>query len=109
MSVGSNLTGTVAANTRSGNIVAGDLYEFLPKTGTVAFYSTGSAAGLEIDVSIGGVQRASGFIVPPTNRSPVRPDDRIVIGAGGRGQRIYVTLLNTTAGVLTYFLLFEIY
>ena len=99
----------VAANTRSGNLIAGDLYEFMPSTGTVALYMTGSAAGLEVDISIGGRTIAQAFVVPGTNRFPLREEDGVTVVRAAAGQRIFLDSLNTTAGPLTANWLIDIF
>lgn len=98
-SISGNLS--VAANARSANLIAGDLYEFLPAASTVAIYLTGSAAGLQADVSLGGQTLAQAFVVAPTNRFPLREEDGVVVAGGVPGERLFISALNTTGGALT--------
>lgn len=97
-----SVSGSVAANTRSTNIFAGQAFEFLRAASIVSFYLSGSAAGLEADIQIGGESITQAAVIPSTNRFPVRPDDLVAAHGGLPGERLFGTLLNTTAGALTY-------
>jgi len=92
---------SVAANALSANVLAGDLYEFLPTRGVISFYATGSAAGLLATLLIGGINYCDNSVIPPTNRFPIRPDDGMTQAGGQRGERLFLTFLNSTAGALT--------
>ncbi len=92
---------SIAANTRSANLLAGQSFEFLPRPAVVSVYLTGSAAGLEVDLLIGGRSVAQAATVPGTNRSPLRLEDGIVQAAGVAGDRLFLQALNTTGGALT--------
>lgn len=98
-SIAGNLS--IAANAQSANLLAGESFEFLPRPALVSVYLTGSAAGLETDVLVGGAAAVLGADVPGTNRSPLRLEDGIVQAGGGGGDRLFVTVLNTTVGALT--------
>ncbi len=99
-----NATASVAANARTGNVLAGQLYEFMPKSGLVVVKCTGSAVGLTLDFSVGGAQLTQGAIVPQTNRYPISPDDVMLDFQAGRAARLFADFLNTTAGALTYYI-----
>ena len=92
---------SIAANVRSANLLAGQSFEFLPRPAVVSVYGTGSAAGLEVDLLVGGRSVAQGAVVPGTNRSPLRLEDGIVQAAGLAGDRLFLQMLNTTGGALT--------
>jgi hypothetical protein len=100
----------VAANGRSANVLAGRTYERAPFNGYVTFYSTGSAAGLEENIVVGGQAITGGpSPVNTQNRSPVMPDDlRIAEVPVYQGQLIQIQVNNTTAGSLTHRLRMEI-
>ncbi len=98
-SIAGNLS--VAANAQSPNLLAGESFEFLPRPALVSVYMTGSAAGLEADLLIGGTAQVLGAVIAPTNRSPLRLEDGMAQGGGGGGDRLFLTALNTTAGALT--------
>ena len=98
-----SITGTVAANTMSSNLLSGQQFEFVPGRSIIRLSVTGSATGLYAYFNVGGVEVANASYVPPTNAYPVEPDDRMVsVGARG-GERLTLTLNNTTAGDLTYY------
>ena len=101
---------SVAANGRTSNVLSGRTYERAPFNGYLTFYSTGSAAGLEEQITVGG-QAITGGPAPVNtqNRSPVIPDDMRVDGIPVyQGQLIQVTVNNTTAGALTHRLRMEL-
>lgn len=92
---------SVAANTRSANLIVGNQFEFLPQRAVVSVYMSGSAAGLEGTVLLGGTTLAHGATVAPTNRTPLREEDGFVQSGGRAGSRLFLEALNTTAGALT--------
>lgn len=93
---------SVAANTRSANVLAGEQFEFIPPgRAIVRVRATGSAAGLRADLQIGAVTVIANGVIPPTNRFPVIPDDNLAEFWAVGGERLFLTYLNTTAGALT--------
>jgi len=105
-------TVSVAANARSANVLAGSVFEFLPRSAVVAFLATiptGSAIGdIDASINIGGIQIADAAVVPDTGRYPVTPDDRLVAEGGQPGERLFMTFLNTTASAIVVTFLVEI-
>ncbi len=99
---------TVVANTRSGNVLAGDVFEFMPATGLVNFLLTQAVIGLEADILVGGAAQALGAKLPiraTANPFPVKPDDSIVIAGAQQGARLFIDILNTTgADIIAQFL-----
>lgn len=87
---------TVALNARSGNVLAGSIFEFMPLDGLVNFLMSGVAAGLEADVLVGGEAEALAARIPPTNRFPIKPDDSLVIAGAFAGQRLFLDFRNST-------------
>lgn len=92
---------SVAANSVSANVLAGELYEFLPFAAIVSLYVTGSAAGLRASLSIGGAQVLEEAEVNSQNRTPIVPDDLLTQEGGRPGERLFLRFRNTTAGALT--------
>lgn len=92
---------SVAANSRSANIFAGESFEFITRPAIISLYANGSATGLQIDVLIGGRSVAVGADIALTDRVPLREEDGVVQFAAAAGERLFATLLNTTAGALT--------
>lgn len=99
---------SVAANALGDNILAGRLFEYAPSPSVLDFYATGSAAGLRLQISIGGVVVAEELVVNIQNRVPVIPDDFVTQEPAPRGARISVRFRNTTAGALTGILTMKI-
>lgn len=94
------LTASVAANARSANLLAGQSFEFLPRPAKVDFYATGSAVGLQTDILIGGRSVVNAATVPGTARSPLRLEDGIVSAGGAGGDRLFLTVFNTTGAAI---------
>lgn len=91
---------SVAANARSANILAGEPFEFITRPAVISFFANGAAAGLEADVLVGGRSVAVATDLAATNRVPLRDEDGVVQFAAAPGERLFITLLNTTAGAL---------
>lgn len=53
-----------------------------------------------MDFNVGGEQLAVDTLVPPTNRFPIAPDDTMVTTSGLRGERLFLTLRNTTGAAI---------
>lgn len=100
---------SVGANARSGNILAGEVFEFMPSPGLVNFLLTQAVIGLQADILVGGSAEALAAVLPiraAANPFPVKPDDSIVIAGANGGDRLFVDLLNTTgAAIIAQFLI----
>jgi hypothetical protein len=95
---------TVAANTRSANVLAGQQFEFLPSRASVQLRASSAATGIRADMNIGGEQLAVDTLVPPTNRFPIAPDDTMLTTTGTKGERLFLTFRNTTgAGIVVQY------
>lgn len=92
---------SVSANSRTANLLAGQQFEFLPARASVQLRAASSATGIRCDFNIGGEQLAVDTLVPPTNRFPIAPDDTLLTSSGRKGERLFLTLRNSTAGALT--------
>lgn len=91
---------SVAANTRTTNILAGLPFEFVVEDSIIRVFCTGDAVGLNIDVLIGGESVVSDSEISAANRFPIRPDDMIVEHGGNGGDRLFIALRNTTIGAI---------
>jgi len=91
---------SVAANSRTANVLAGQQFEFLPARASVQVRAASSVTGIRMDMNIGGEQLAVDTLVPPTNRFPIAPDDTMITTTGMRGERLFMTFRNTTAGAI---------
>lgn len=92
---------SVAANTVSANVLAGQLYEFVPNGTRVSLSCTGSATGLRATL-IANIPVLNDQAINLQNRFPIIPDDIIYTGTV-RACRLVLTARNTTAGALTFF------
>jgi len=92
---------SVGANAVSANVLAGQLYEFVPNGTRVALSCTGSATGLRTTL-IANIPVLNDQAINLQNRFPIIPDDIIYTGTV-RQCRLVLTSRNTTAGALTFF------
>lgn len=91
----------VAANSVSANVLAGQLYEFIPEGSLVTLSVAGSATGLRATY-ICGAPLINDQAINLQNRFPILPDD-ILMSTVVPGGRQVLTFRNTTAGALTAF------
>ncbi len=94
---------SIAANVTSGNLLAGELFEFVPVPSIVHLLLTQAVIGTLVFFSVGGeVEIQSG--VPPIRAAaapfPVSPDDRLVTVGARAGERLFLTVQNTTGGAI---------
>lgn len=99
---------SIAANSRSANLVAGETFEFLPANALVSYRAAAAAAGLKIDFGIGGEMQIVNGTPPPTNRFPIAPDDTMTSFAGARGERLTLYATNTTGAAIVLQTVIEI-
>lgn len=91
---------SVAANSRTANILAGQQFEFLPSMASVQLRASSAATGIRLDFNIGGEQLLVDALAPPTNRFPIAPDDTVLTSSGRQGERLFMTFRNTTAAAI---------
>jgi len=91
---------SVAANTRTTNILAGLPFEFVVADSIVRVFAAAAAVGLNIDVLVGGESVVSDSEMSAANRFPIRPDDMIAEIGGNAGDRIFIALRNTTGAAI---------
>jgi len=92
---------SVAANSVSTNVLAGQLYEFVPSGTRVALSCTGSATGLRATL-IANIPVLNDQAISLNNRFPLIPDDILYTGVV-RACRLVLTSRNGTGGALTFF------
>jgi len=90
----------VPANSTSKNVLAGELFEFMMNAGIVSLAISAEAADLVATFSIGGVSLLDRADIAPTNRVPIMPDDFLTAAGAVRGERLFLTIGNNTAGAL---------
>jgi len=93
----------VAANATVANVLAGKLHEFISgmTAARIRVFVTGSAAGLNASLLVGGESFAQDQEVSAANRFPIDPDDFTVEAGGYAGDRIVLSLRNTTGAGIT--------
>lgn len=99
---------SVAANTVVANVLTGKIHEFLQRPSAVRLYGCGSAVGLNATLIVGNVTAMQDQELNAQNRMPIVPDDFVVEAGGMAGDRVVVSLRNTTGGALTGFTRIEI-
>jgi hypothetical protein len=92
---------SVAANSISANVLAGQLYEFLPQGANMTVSATGSATGLRATL-ISSIPLINDQAINLQNRFPILPDD-ILSSGQVPGGRTVLTFRNTTGAALTAF------
>lgn len=94
---------SVAANTTTGNILAGKANEFVAEASIAQIGICASAVGLRASVVIGNEVVVDDQEVSAANHMPLFPDDILAEGGAFAGDRITIRLHNTTAGAITGF------
>jgi hypothetical protein len=89
---------SVGANAVSANVIAGQLYEFVPNGTHIQLAVSGSATGLRCTL-VCNIPVLNDQAINLTNRFPVIPDD-ILFNGRVRACRLVLTARNTTAGAL---------
>lgn len=92
---------SVAGNTVVENVLSGKLHEFLQEDSIVRLAAVASAVGIRVTLLVGGEAVIQDQEISGANRFPVEPDDIVAEGAGVGGDRLVLSLRNTTAGALT--------
>jgi hypothetical protein len=92
---------TLAANSVSPNVLAGQLYEFVPTGTLVTLSCTGSGAGIRSTL-IANIPVLNDQAISAQNRFPIIPDD-IIFSGRVRASRLVLTFRNTTGSNLTVF------
>lgn len=92
---------SVAANAVSGNVLAGELFEFPPQPSAIAVAAVGAAAGLRATFTMGGTVIMNDQPISGANRFPIQPDDVIVEEGAIAGERLFLEFRNTTGAAIT--------
>jgi len=94
---------SVAANAVSANVLAGELYEFLPANANVVLSVAGAATGLNVTFLAGGVTLINDQAINLQNRFPIIPDDIITQEQIPGSARLLITFRNTTGAAIVAF------
>ena len=106
--VASGTTISTAANTKSADLITG-MYQFVGK-GKITLAARGSATGMNLTLSVGGVALINDLPVPYFGTTgALSINDHVVCSQVMNGGRVEFYLRNTTGGALTtdYSILFE--
>lgn len=106
-----SLSVSVAANSSSGNVLAGSPFEFVSQASIVvlAITQAGAAASdITADFQIGGESITSQANTPFKAPMPTFLDDTITRAGAVAGERLFLNLNNTTAGALVAQVLVDI-
>lgn len=99
---------SIAANTLSANLIAGQANEFLAGPSAVNIYARSAAVGLNLIFQVGNEVFIQDQEIGALAGFPQRPDDFLVSGVGGQGERIILQARNTTGGAIIVQVLVEI-
>jgi len=91
---------SIAADSTSANLLAGDINEFLGRNAVVSLFCTGAAVGLRAQLLIGAAVVVDDQAISDANRFPITPDDFLSRGGGTPGDRLTLRFRNTTAGAI---------
>lgn len=91
---------SIAANTRSANILAGLPFEFIVRPSIVRVYAAAGAVGLNMDFLLGGESIISDSEMSGANRFPIRNEDLLGEHGGLPGERLFIALRNTTGAAI---------
>jgi len=99
---------SIAANTRSGNILAGKPFEFVARAAIINVYIVAAAVGINADVQVGGESIVQDEEVSGANRFPQTDTDLFTRHGGLPGERIFISLRNTTGAAVIVNTLVEV-
>lgn len=95
---------TLAANTFSGNLLAGKTFEFCNHHCVLRIGINAAAVGVRATITVGEELVVDDQEIGSLNRFPVDPDDFHFEVGGAPGDRIVIKLRNTTGAGIQYFL-----
>jgi len=97
-----SISTTIAANATNNNIISGNQFEFLDIQSLLDFGFAASAIGLEVTVFLNTRTVTNQAIPLIKATTPIFPDDFLLTGVPAlEGERIIISVVNTTAGALT--------
>jgi len=99
---------SVAANTRTTNILAGKPFEFVGPPSIINFYIVAAAVGINVDVQVGGESIVQDEECSGANRFPQTNTDLFTRHGGLPGERIFISLRNTTGAAIVVRTLVEV-
>ncbi len=93
---------SVAANSTTGNVLAGKQFEFVPqgRGAVLEFFLTAAAIAMNVTITVGGEMIVNDEEISSINRFPQDPEDRLAEFGGRPGDRIFVSLRNTPGAAI---------
>ena len=91
---------SVGANAVVANVLTGKLHEFLSEDSIVRCYAVAAAVGLNVSLLVGGESIVQDQEISGAGGFPVIPDHFVAEGAGFAGDRVILSLRNTTAAAI---------
>jgi hypothetical protein len=92
---------SVAANTVVENVLAGKLHEFVQRPSAVRLYITASAVGARASFLLQGRSIVQDQEIGAANRFPLAPDDFFAESGARPGDRVVLSVRNTTGAAIT--------
>lgn len=92
---------TASASTSYPNILSGEFFEFLPYNALIEVGLNQSATGLTCDFISGTDVVAKDYIPLIKATMPIYPDEFTLQDIAAAGERLVLSVRNTTAGALT--------
>lgn len=92
---------SAAASTSYPNVLSGEFFEFLPYNALIEVGLNQSATGLLIDFISGTDVVCKDYVPLIKATSPIYPDEFTLQDIATAGERLVLSVRNTTAGALT--------
>jgi len=92
---------SVGASTTIANQLAGEFFEFLPYNALIEIGANQSATGLLIDFISGTDVVCKDYVPLIKATAPIYPDEFTLQDIAAAGERLVMSIRNTTAGALT--------
>lgn len=90
----------IGANAQVDNVLSGKQAEFLAEDSVIRLLAVAAAAGIRTTFMVGGEAIVQDQEISGVNRFPTFPDDVVAEGAGFGGDRILVSMRNTTGAAI---------
>jgi len=99
---------SIAPNSTSLNLLAGQVNEFLGGPSTVSVYVRSAAVGSFLVFQVGNEVFSQDQELPLQAGFPTRNENFFIQGVGGQGERIVATVRNSLGAAVIVQMLFEI-
>jgi len=91
---------SVAANVTIENILAGKVAEFLSENSLIRVFISAAATGMNTSFLVGTESQVQDQEISSSNRFPQDPEDFLAESGGLEGDRILISLRNTTGAAI---------